>query len=81
MARTINMGGRGRAAQGGKRAENPGKTFKRLMKYMTSRYKWRFVLVCVMIVVGALASISASVFVGFFTQHLAEIGIGGTPDG
>ncbi len=81
MARTINMGGHGRVAQGGKRAGNPVKTFRRLMSYMTSRYKWRFILVCVMIVIGALASISASVFVGFFTQHLAEIGVGGTPDG
>ena len=80
--RSMNMGmhGRGGMQGAGRGAENPVKTFKRLMKYMTSRYKWRFVLVCVMIVVSALASISASVFVGFFTEHLAEIGVGGAPD-
>ena len=80
--RSMNMGmhGRGGMQGAGRGAENPVKTFKRLMKYMTSRYKWRFVLVCVMIVVSALASISASVFIGFFTEHLAEIGVGGAPD-
>ena len=82
QSRSMNMGmhGRGRIQGAGHGAENPVKTFKRLMKYMTSRYKWRFVLVCVMIVVSALASISASVFIGFFTEHLAEIGVGGAPD-
>ena len=80
--RSMNMGmhGRGGMQGAGRGAENPVKTFKRLMKYMTSRYKWRFVLVCVMIIVSALASISASVFIGFFTEHLAEIGVGGAPD-
>ena len=82
QSRSMDMGmhGRGRMQGAGRGAENPVKTFKRLMKYMTSRYKWRFVLVCVMIVVSALASISASVFIGFFTEHLAEIGVGGAPD-
>ena len=80
--RSMNMGmhGRGGMQGAGRGAENPVKTFKRLMKYMTSRYKWRFELVCVVIVVSALASISASVFIGFFTEHLAEIGVGGAPD-
>lgn len=79
MQPRMNMRG-GAALKGGKGAKNPGKTFKRLMSYMMSRYKKRFILVCVMIVFGSLVSISGSVFIGFFTSHLEEIGIGGAPD-
>lgn len=65
----------------GKKAENPMQTFRRLMGYVFERYKFRFILVCVMIVISALVSIAGSVFVGFFIQHLQEIGLSGTPDG
>lgn len=72
------------AGLGKKSAKNPVQTFKRLMSYMLERYKKRFILVCVLIVVAALVSIAGSVFIGFFTDHLSvllkENGIGVPPD-
>ncbi len=78
----MNVKGGGMPAnmQGKRGAKNPMQTFKRLMGYMLSRYKARFILVCVMIIVGALVSISGSVFIGFFTEHLKTLGVGATPD-
>ena len=69
------------AMQGKRGANKPMRTFKRLMGYMMENYKKRVILVCFMIVIGALVSISGSVFIGFFTAHLEELGIGATPDG
>lgn len=72
------------AGIGKKTAKAPAQTFKRLMAYMLSRYKKRFILVCVLIVVAALVSIAGSVFIGFFTDHLSallkENGVGSAPD-
>lgn len=65
----------------GRKAKNPGQTFKRLMNYMFERYKVGFILVCVLIVLASLISIAGSVFIGFFSQHLETLGIGNAPDG
>lgn len=65
----------------GRKAKNPGQTFKRLMSYMFERYKARFILACVLIVLSSLISIAGSVFIGFFSQHLETLGIGNAPDG
>ena len=72
------------AGVGKKTAKSPLKTFKRLMSYMLARYKKRFILVCVLIVVSAIVSIAGSVFIGFFTDHVSDLlktnGIGSAPD-
>lgn len=73
-------GGPGARSGDGKRAENPMQTFKRLMGYMMQNYKKRFILVCCLIVISALVTISGSVFIGFFTAHLEEMGVGSSPD-
>lgn len=83
-AMTVGMSNRGKTPPmpARKGAKNPMQTFKRLMAYMLENYKKRFILVCVMIVLGALVSISGSVFIGFFTAHLEKtLGVGASPDG
>ena len=41
---------------GGKRIENPGKVFKRLMKYVAKNYGVHLVIVAVLILVSVLAN-------------------------
>jgi ATP-binding cassette subfamily B protein len=63
----------GRMKGDGKKAKNPIQTFKRLMSYMFERYKFRFLLVCVLIILSALASIAGSAFIAPFTDNLMKI--------
>lgn len=52
----------GRGMKGGKRVENPGKLFVRLMSYVGKKYKIHCILVVVCIVVSALANVQGTLF-------------------
>ena len=52
----------GRGMKGGKRVENPGKLFVRLMSYVGKKYKRHCILVVVCIVVSALANVQGTLF-------------------
>ncbi len=41
-----------------------GATIRRLMGYLQGRYKWRFAVVLVLIILSALASVAGSLFIG-----------------
>ena len=56
------MRGPGRRMQGGKRIENPGKVFKRLMAYIFKNYGIHFIFVLVCIVLSVVASIQGTLF-------------------
>ncbi|MFV0400923.1 MAG: ABC transporter ATP-binding protein [Oscillospiraceae bacterium] len=45
------------------KAKNPGKTLGRLMGYIISEYKWRFLLVLVCILISSLAGVAGSLFI------------------
>ncbi len=57
------MPGPGRRMQGGKRIENPGKVFKRLMRYIMKNYGLHLVLVAVLIFVSVLANVQGTMFI------------------
>lgn len=52
----------GRGMKGGKRVENPGKLFVRLMSYVGKKYKIHCILVVVCIIVSALANVQGTLF-------------------
>lgn len=52
----------GHGMKGGKRVENPGKLFVRLMSYVGKKYKIHCILVVVCIVVSALANVQGTLF-------------------
>ncbi len=56
------MRGPGRRMQGGKRIENPGKIFKRLMAYIFKNYGIHFIIVLICIVLSVVASIQGTLF-------------------
>ena len=56
------MRGPGRRMQGGKRIENPGKVFKRLMAYIFKNYALHFIFVLICIVLSVVASIQGTLF-------------------
>ena len=56
------MRGPGRRMQGGKRIENPGKVFKRLMAYIFKNYAIHFIFVLICIVLSVVASIQGTLF-------------------
>ena len=47
----------------GKRIENPGKVFKRLMKYVAKNYGFHLVIVAVLIFVSVLANVQGTMFI------------------
>lgn len=49
--------------QGGKRIENPGKVFKRLMGYVAKNYGIHLALVAVLILVSVLANVQGTMFI------------------
>ena len=53
----------GRRMQGGKRIENPGKVFKRLMKYVTAKYAVHLVVVALLILISVLANVQGTMFI------------------
>ena len=55
-------GGPGRGPMGGKKIENPGKVFKRLLNYVMKKYAVQYVLVLIFIVVGVLANVRGTLF-------------------
>ena len=57
------MPGPGRRMQGGKRIENPGKVFKRLMRYVAKNYGFHLALVAVLILVSVLANVQGTMFI------------------
>ena len=52
----------GRRPMGGKRIENPGKVFMRLMKFVLKNYGIHYFLIFVFIIVGVLASVRGTLF-------------------
>lgn len=42
--------------------KNPGQVFKRLMTYIFKRYKWRYLIVMVLICIGVLANVQGTLF-------------------
>lgn len=56
------MGGPGRRPMGGKRIENPGEVFKRLMQYIFKKYGVHFVIVFFCIIVSVLANVQGTLF-------------------
>ncbi|MCM1287216.1 MAG: ABC transporter ATP-binding protein/permease [Clostridium sp.] len=52
----------GRGMKGGKKVENPGKLFVRLMSYVGKKYKIHCILVVVCIIVSALANVQGTLF-------------------
>lgn len=52
----------GHGMRGGKKVENPGKLFVRLMSYVGKKYKIHCILVVVCIVVSALANVQGTLF-------------------
>jgi hypothetical protein len=63
------MRGPGRRMQGGKRIENPGKVFKRLMAYIFKNYAIHFIFVLICIVLSVVASIQGTLFM----QRLIDV--------
>ena len=49
--------------------QNPAATFKRLMGILFKKYKINFIVVCILIVFSAVASIAGSAFLGFVTTE------------
>ena len=47
----------------GKKIENPGKIFKRLMKYVAKNYGFHLVIVAILIFVGVLANVQGTMFI------------------
>ncbi len=60
--RQMPMGKRGRMMPPGKRIENPGAVFKRVMKYVTKDYLPHYITVLVCIVVSAISSVQGTMF-------------------
>ena len=56
-------GPHGRRMQGGKRIENPGKVFKRLMGYVAKGYGLHLVIVAALIFVSVLANVQGTMFI------------------
>ena len=54
--------GPGRRPMGGKRIENPGKVFKRLMQYILKKYSIHFCIVFLCIIISVLASVQGTLF-------------------
>ncbi len=52
----------GRGMKGGKRVENPGKIFSRIMSYVGKKYKVHCILVVVCIIVSALSNVQGTLF-------------------
>lgn len=56
-------GARGRVPMQGKKIENPGKIFKRLMGYVAKNYAPHLILVAVLILVSVLANVQGTMFI------------------
>ena len=68
------MRGPGRRMQGGKRIENPGKVFKRLMAYIFKNYAIHFIFVLICIVLSVVASIQGTLFMPMIGQETPDFG-------
>ena len=67
--------------QGGKRIENPGKVFKRLMGYVAKNYGIHLVLVAVLILVSVLANVQGTMFIQrLIDDYIAPMLTQGRPD-
>ena len=71
----------GRRMAGGKRIENPGKVFKRLMKYVAKNYGVHLVIVAVLILVSVLANVQGTMFIQrLIDDYIAPMLVADTPD-
>ncbi len=75
------MRGPGRRMQGGKRIENPGKVFKRLMAYIFKNYAIHFIFVLICIVLSVVASIQGTLFMQRLIDDYILPMIGNCPRG
>ncbi|MDE7232578.1 MAG: ABC transporter ATP-binding protein, partial [Lachnospiraceae bacterium] len=67
--------------QGGKRIENPGKVFKRLMGYVAKNYGVHLVLVAVLIFVSVLANVQGTLFIqSLIDDYIAPMLTQDSPD-
>lgn len=67
--------------QGGKRIENPGKVFKRLMRYVAASYGLHLILVAVLIFVSVLANVQGTMFIqSLIDDYIAPMLTQETPD-
>ena len=64
-----------------KKTKNAFKTLKRLLKYVTSTYKLQFIVVCISIIVSAVASVLGVQFIKYLIDDIVTPLIGnGNPD-
>ncbi|MBD5491130.1 MAG: ABC transporter ATP-binding protein [Lachnospiraceae bacterium] len=67
--------------QGGKRIENPGKIFKRLMGYVAKNYGIHLILVAVLIFVSVLANVQGTMFIqSLIDDYIAPMLTQDSPD-
>ncbi|MBD5508567.1 MAG: ABC transporter ATP-binding protein [Lachnospiraceae bacterium] len=67
--------------QGGKRIENPGKVFKRLMGYVAKSYGIHLVLVAVLIFVSVIANVQGTMFIqSLIDDYIAPMLTQDSPD-
>ena len=65
----------------GKRIENPGKVFKRLMKYVAKNYAPHLVLTTVLIFISVLANVQGTMFIQrLIDDYIAPMLVADTPD-
>ena len=70
----------GRMPRGAK-IENPGKVFKRLMKYITKNYGLHLVIVAVLILISVLANVQGTMFIQrLIDDYIAPLLLSDTPD-
>ncbi|MCH5261793.1 MAG: ABC transporter ATP-binding protein [Lachnospiraceae bacterium] len=65
----------------GKKIENPGKVFKRLMKYVAKNYGPHLVIVAILIFVSVLANVQGTMFIQrLIDDYIAPMLVADTPD-
>ncbi len=81
MAQHGPRGPMGRGMKGGKKVENPGKLFARIMGYVGKKYKIHCILVVICIIVSALANVQGTLFMKTLIDDYISPLIGsGNPD-
>ncbi len=69
------------AVKGGKRVENPGEIFTRLMKYVFRDYKFHIVAVMILIFVSVLANVQGTMFIkNLIDDYIAPLLTSENPD-
>lgn len=70
-----------RGMPGGKKIENPGRIFKRLMKYVARDYTPHLILTAVLIMISVLANVQGTMFIQrLIDDYIAPMLVADTPD-